>query len=166
MRWLKALWRDPVLSKVIAAAIIAGLGALAVWGRHQLAAVLNDLWSFLVSNTAVPNWLVGVLAIVAVVAGTRVFARLISTFRHPSEGELSTPSPAQDAVLQWLAHQPDGGKVPQEYFKQHGMGSVVIQHAVDELVKAGLLDSYAGDSLACWLTAKGRAYLVGNGYAQ
>jgi hypothetical protein len=58
---LKKVWHDPVLSKVIAAGIIA-----------VLAAVAGVTWSpvrqFLLTASSVPDWLLGLLALVAVCA--------------------------------------------------------------------------------------------------
>jgi hypothetical protein len=67
---IKKSWPDPVRRKLITAAIIAVLAApalylLGLWA--VFAAWLTMGWSFLAESTLVPNWLLALLAICAII---------------------------------------------------------------------------------------------------
>jgi hypothetical protein len=66
---LKGLWNDPVMSSVIAGAIL-GIGALV--GSYflnwwpSIGHFASDAYDFVFSLTTLPNWLIGVLALFAI----------------------------------------------------------------------------------------------------
>jgi hypothetical protein len=68
-QFLRRIWTDPVWSKVIAAAILAGIAAVATYFLHWwpvLGGLVAQGWVHVVRKTPTPNWLLGVLILLAV----------------------------------------------------------------------------------------------------
>jgi hypothetical protein len=85
VRWIKKYWHDPVWSKVFAGAILAGAAAIGAYFFDWwpiISHVFAVMFSFVLSKTEVPNWLLGflVLAFLLVIA---VIGLLIWNKQHP-----------------------------------------------------------------------------------
>ena len=80
---LKKVWTDPVWSKVIAAAIVAGLASVITYFGGwwpNIGLFLSSAGSLAVSSTSVPNWLLAVLVLCAIVVLVVVAIGLCATF--------------------------------------------------------------------------------------
>ena len=89
---IKKTWSGPARNKLIVAAIIAVLAAPALYlvGLWTLVGDwLGVLWRFLAESTLVPNWLLGLLAICAIIVAGMLGAALRPTkeIPDPDEGE-------------------------------------------------------------------------------
>jgi len=84
---LKKLWNDSVWSKVIAGAILT---VLAIIGTRLLnwwptiGRFIKSIWGFILSTTAVPNWLLGILSLLSLSVIFIIFAIVWEQF-HPSQ---------------------------------------------------------------------------------
>ena len=91
---IKNIWKDPVWSKVIAAAIIAVLGFGGAYFAGLLPKfeiVVMHIWNFLIDKTSLNNWLIIVLSIPLIIMLILFFAYL-----KESNGEEHAPGPLID----------------------------------------------------------------------
>lgn len=61
---LSKIWKDPVWSKVIAAGILMLIALISTYflgAWPSIKAFLSQAWSFALSGTSVPNWLLGIM---------------------------------------------------------------------------------------------------------
>jgi hypothetical protein len=69
---INKIWKDPVWSKVIAAgilALIASVSAYFLGAWPSIKAILSQAWSFVLSSTSVPNWLLGIMMVPCLLLG-------------------------------------------------------------------------------------------------
>lgn len=69
---INKIWKDPVWSKVISAGILALIASvsayfLGAWPTIKVA--LSQAWSFVLSSTSVPNWIIGIMAVPCLLLG-------------------------------------------------------------------------------------------------
>jgi len=162
MGWIKAAWRDPVLSKVIAVGIVSAVGLVSAWVWHYLSATSLGFWSFLQSRSGAPVWLVLLLAAAGVLSLATVVLRVLRIFGLFTHGKIRKLSKVEAEIMALVACY-EGARHPATVQIAAALKSqmVVIEHAVDELANMNLLVTMYGDAgRLCWLTAEGRAYVV------
>src|SRR6185312_4786627 len=162
MRWIKAAWRDPVLSKVIAVGIVSAVGLISAWAWRHLSATSLGFWSFLQSRSDAPVWFVLLLAVVGVLLLANVVLRALSIPSPFANRRIRKLNKVEAEIMALLARF-EGGRYPAtvELAATLNNQMVVIEHAVDELAKMYLLDTMYGDAgRLCWLSPEGRAYVV------
>jgi hypothetical protein len=82
-----------VHGKLVAAAVIVALAIgyfLGLWS--DLGGWLNDLWSFLAASTLVPNWLLGLFAICAIIVAGLLGAGLRPTRKSSVDPDNNEPT--------------------------------------------------------------------------
>ena len=85
MRFIKYLWNDPVLSKVIAAGILAIPSY--IWSDHfwgwpqKIGLYLDKAWAWFTSDTFIPIWLLALLLITSLLGASLILARVYSHLR-------------------------------------------------------------------------------------
>lgn len=159
MRWIKAAWRDPVLSGVLVGVILSS-----AWGGvwHHLSAASLSFWSFLQSQSGAPVWLVLLLAVAGVLSLATILRRVLHAFGLFAHGKTRKLNDVEAKVMACVALS-EGAMYPSTRQIAGALKSqiVVIEHAVDELAKMNLLDTMYGDAgRLCWLSVEGRAYVV------
>jgi len=98
---LKKVWTDPVWSKVIAAAIVAGLASVITYFGGwwpDIASFFSRAGSLAISSTFVPNWLLAVLILCAIAVLLIVTIGLWALFFSHDAG-LAYLSYTEDLIL-------------------------------------------------------------------
>jgi hypothetical protein len=90
-RTLAKLWHDPVWSKVISGAILAGAAAVVAYLLDWWPAIRRVVelgYEFIVSRTATPNWLLGALVLLTVptviILAAMLWARVFPSRSSPA----------------------------------------------------------------------------------
>lgn len=103
---LKSLWKDPVWSAVIASSLVATAGAggtylLGLWPTITSAAGLA--WNFLLTSTAVPNWLLILIGIAVIPTLLLVVAGIwtLLTRGRPDQGTWADYTSDKFFGLRW-----------------------------------------------------------------
>lgn len=96
---IKKLWNDPVWSKVIAGVILTVCATIGAYFLNWLPIIwrcVENIWAFCLSRSVVPNWLFGLLTILAlpaiIAAGAFVWAKIF---------------PSQDTKPDWRVYTND-----------------------------------------------------------
>lgn len=87
---LKHIWKDPVWASVISTGIAAGLGSLSAYFLGYWPAIQDSLlaaWNFLLTKSAISNWIIVLMSIPTVLIGLFVIAVIWSHWFGPNEGE-------------------------------------------------------------------------------
>jgi hypothetical protein len=81
---LKKLWNDPVWSRVIASVIFVVGATIVTYFRKTIGRFIKRILEFIFSTTAVPNWLIGLLCLLSLLAILIICAFIWDRF-HPSQ---------------------------------------------------------------------------------
>lgn len=169
MDGLKAAWKDPVWSKVIATGLVAGIVAITGYLLSLWPLVRNwmtECWSSAIATTVVPNWLLMLLVICAGLFVANLAGRLPVKFR--ARVDVATRpalSPVEAGILYILAKSNEDYVSLRHLSLRLKANKVAVEHAVDELDKVKLLEkAYFSDGPVCSLTESGRAHVVAKGY--
>lgn len=132
---LRKLWHDPVWSKVIAATLITvviSAGGYVLGLMPLVKVVLSSIWSFVISQTSVPNWLIAVFSVPILVLIFGVVSAGVTGLKKTDDDVTTWESYRSDSFysLNWSWEYSKSGKISKLYTLCPACSYQILPHQV------------------------------------